>query len=97
MVTANTIEELTVKVEEAEDHNYGLTSQNRPSEVKVEITEADTQFEVISNINGSEDMFSFTLGNEDIKIEDQVLGETQSEGLLMALSSNRLIFKSFRN
>ena len=79
MVNANTIEELTVKVEEAEEHNYGLTSQNRPSEVKVEITEEDTQFEEISNINGSEDMFS--LGNEDIKIEDQVLGETQSEGL----------------
>ena len=86
MGNGNTIEELTVKVEEAEDDNSGLTSQNIRSEVKVEITE-ETYIEEISNADGSEDMFSFMLGNEEVKVE-----ETQSEGLLMAFSSNLLIF-----
>ena len=75
------IKEVTVKLEDQEDsfENSGLSQklnlQHSLAEVKVEISE-NVKIEEISNAEGSEDVLIFSMGNEEVKIEDQVFEET---------------------
>ena len=75
------IEEVTVKLEDEEDsfENSALSQKlnliQSPAEVKVEISD-NVKKEEISNAEGSEDVLILPMGNEEVKIEDQVLEET---------------------
>ena len=75
-------EEVTVKLEGAEDsfENSGLSQKlnliQSQAEVKVEISDENSKIEEISNAEGSEDVLIFPMGNEEVKIEDQVFEET---------------------
>ena len=81
------IEELTVKIEDVDDsfENAGLSHKlnliRNPSEVKVEILSENVKVEEISNAEGSEDALIFPIGSEEVKIEDQVLEETDRSGV----------------
>ena len=76
------IEEVTVKLEDAEDNfgNSGLSQKlnliQSLAEVKVEMSDENVKIEEISNAEGSEDVLIFSIGNEEVKIEDQVFEET---------------------
>ena len=81
------IEELTVKIEDVDDsfEKAGLSQKlnliQNPSEVKVEILSENVKVEEISNAEGSEDVLIFPMGSEEVKIEDQVLEETDRSGV----------------
>ena len=88
------MEELSVKLEEADEFIMNLknpeVSIQSTSEVKVEIAAVEMKVEEIPNVEGAEDILIFPnrnrieipMGTEEVKIEDQVLEENESEGFM---------------